>query len=158
MIEIRLITTLDQFASVVPLFKEGYHEMNRKEQVFSVSEDGFLNTLLGILNTTQPNKVPSNGIAVAFDGDEPVGFGAGMEDTPPYCEERHFLLWALYAKRGKSSTVASMLFRTAEAFAKVHGYRRLIAYNARFSGASYRFFEGKCGMRRAKIQFTKEIK
>lgn len=152
MIEIRLIKTLEEFQVLMPLFIEGYHEMNRKQLVFDVDLDGYVDTLIGVLNT-----VPKNVIGVAFDDGMPVGFGVGFDDTPSFCKSRHLLLWALYVRRSHSKAVGPMLVRAAENWGKAMGYSVMHAFNARFSGASFNFFEKILGFRRSKIKFTKQL-
>jgi hypothetical protein len=153
MIEIRDITTLTELQVLMPFFIEGYLEMNKRKQVFDIDQAGFVDTLIGVLNT-----VPRNVIGVAFDGDVPVGYGIAYEDTPSFCKERHLLMWALYAKRSHSKHVGPMIYKACENWAKASGYHYVHAFSSRFNGAAYHFFEQGLGMRRARIQFTKEIK
>lgn len=152
MINFRLVRTLEELTVLMPLFLEGFYAMNKKQKVFEVDKEGFIKTLVGVLNTT-----PKNGIVVAFDGVEPVGYGVGFDDTPTYGVKRELLLWALYVKSGHSKVVAPLLFQHGIELAKLQGYEKLKAFNSRFSGASFRFFEQLLGMRRSKIQFNMEI-
>lgn len=152
MIEIHEILDLTTFMELVPLFREGFQEMNRNKKVFSVDEEGFLNTLIGILNTCE-----KNGILVAYDDGKPIGFGAGYECTPAFCKERHLLLWALYAQRSSSGSASKMLFQAAEFWAKARGYHKLIAYNHRFSGAALKLFRDRFGMFQKQIRFEKDL-
>ena len=152
MIDIQLIETLDELQLVMPLFLEGYREMNKRYLAFDCDEQGFVKTLIGILGTT-----PKNGILVAWDGIEPVGYGAAMEDTPPYCEARQLLLWAIYVKPQYSKLVTKPLFAAAEEMARQQGYASLRAYNGRFNGSSFNFFERVLGMRRLRVEFKKLI-
>jgi hypothetical protein len=153
MITIHPITTLDELITLMPFFMEGYHAMNRKQKVFDIDKEAFTKVLIGVLNT-----VPENGILVAFDGINPVGYGVAYNDTPTYSEEKHLLLYALYARPEFSRSVAPMIVSAAEVMAKQQGYTKMQAFNSRFSGASLRLFEKVFGMRRSRIQFTKEIK
>jgi len=50
-----------------------------------------------------------------------------------------------------------MIVAEAEAMAKEQGYTHIQAFNARFSGASFRLFEKVFGMQRRRIQFTKRL-
>lgn len=134
---------------LVPLFLEGYHAMNKRKKVFEVDQDGFVRTLIGILNT-----LPENGISVAFDGDEPVGYGAAFDNTPAFAMRKELLLWALYVKPEYPGTVVSMLFDAAKEHGRKHGYQVMKAFNSRFTGGMYRLFEDKLGMRRNRIQFN----
>ena len=143
---------MQELLSIMPFMLEGYDAMNRKQKVFDVDREGFVKTLFGVINTHEKNV-----IGVAFDGIEPVGYGVGFDDTPTYGTTKSFLLWALYAKPEYSKTVGPMIFNGAEEWAKEHGYKKLNAYNARFSGASFRLFEKIFGMRRSQIKFTKTI-
>jgi hypothetical protein len=152
MISIRLVSTLEELTVLMPFFLEGFYAMEHRQKVFEVDKDGFIKTLVGVLNTT-----PKNGILVAFDGIDPVGYGVAFDDTPAYGLKKELLLWALYVKPQHSKFVAPMLFQAAEEGARERGYDKMKAFNSRFSGASYRFFEQLLGMRRNKIQFTKDL-
>ena len=149
MITIKPVENLEQMVQCTPLFLEGYRAMNKKRKVFEVDEDGFIKTLLNILNTQ-----PDNGILVAFDDGEPVGYGAAFEETPAFAKRRELLLWALYVKPQYPGTVVTMLFEEAKQVAREQGYQVLKAFNSRFTGGMYRLFEDKLGMRRNRIQFN----
>jgi hypothetical protein len=149
MITIVPVRTLEQLVEVTPLLIEGYHSMNKRKKVFEVDVDGFIKTLVGILNTT-----PQNGLFVALDGDEAVGYGAAFDDTPAFAQKKELLLWALYVKPQYPGTVVAMLFDAAKQAAKEQGYEVMKAFNSRFTGGMYRLFEDKLGMRRHRIQFN----
>lgn len=149
---IKYITNLDDFVSNVELFKEGYRKMNKKGKVFEMNEEGYLKILLGIMNTS-----PKNGLAVVEVDGAAVGFGACYEDTPDFALERELLLWALYVKPQFSGEVLVYLFDEAVALAKRQGFRVIKSFNSRFSGAMYRLFEDKLGMKRHRVQFNKNI-
>ena len=149
MIKIVPVTTLEQLVEVTPLLIEGYHAMNKKRKVFEVDVDGFVKTLIGILNTT-----PKNGIFVALDGEEAVGYGAAFDDTPAFAPRKELLLWALYVKPKYPGLVVVQLFEAAKQKAKEEGYEVMKAFNSRFTGGMYRLFEDKLGMRRNRIQFN----
>jgi len=68
-------------------------EMNKRYKAFDCSQEGFVKTLIGVLGTSDKNV-----IGVAYDGEVAVGYGVGFDDTPAYCEDKHFLLWALYVR------------------------------------------------------------
>ena len=149
MITIEKVTTLEQLTILAPLFIEGYQAMNKRKKVFEVDQEGFLKTLIGILNTS-----PKNGIYVALDDDVPVGYGAAFDDTPAFAVKKELLLWALYVRPQYPGTVVAMLFDAAKTGAKEQGYEIMKAFNARFTGGMYRLFEDKLGMRRNRIQFN----
>lgn len=149
MITLKTVETLEELTLLTPLFIEGYNAMNKKRKVFEMGPEGFITTLIGILNTT-----PKNGIVVAFDEDQPIGYGAAFEDTPPNAEKRELLLWALYVRPQYKGDVVKQLFDEAKRLAAVQGYKVLKAFNARFTGGMYRLFEGKLGMRRHRVQFN----
>ena len=98
---------------------------------------------------------PDNGILVAYSDDVPVGYGAAMEDTPPYCDKRQLLLWALYAQPAYSKLVSKALFDEAAVMAKRQGYSSLSCFNGRLTGSSFSFFERVLGMRRRRMEFQK---
>ncbi len=72
----QLVTTLEELVALTPLFLEGYRAMNKKGKVFEVDESGFVQTLVGILNTQ-----PENGIMVLLHDKQPIGYGAAFNDT-----------------------------------------------------------------------------
>ena len=152
MTKIRIIETVEELTAVMPFLIQGFHQMNKKQAVFYVDQIGFVDTLIGVLNT-----YPTNIIAVAFDEGLPVGYGVAFEDTPAFAKEKHLLLWALYAVVSHSKHVAPMLYTYAENWAKVNGYRYMHGFNARFTGSSFKFFEQTLGMRRAQVKFTKKL-
>ena len=152
MITIAPVENLEQLTVLVPLFLEGYHAMNRKKKVFEVDEEGFVKTLIGILNTK-----PENGIFVAFDDGEPVGYGAAFNDTPDFARHRELVLWALYVKPTYPGVVVKELFDAAVTEARHQGYTVMKAFNSRFTGGMYRLFEDKLGMRRNRVQFNYEL-
>ncbi len=152
MIDVRPVESLQELQFLMPLFMEGYVGMNKKYAAFECGETGFVKTLVGILGTS-----PENGILVAWDGVDAVGYGAAMNDTPPYCDGKQLLLWALYVKPAYSKLATKPLFEAAEAMAKEQGYVRLRAYNGRFNGSSFNFFERVLGMRRLRVEFVKNI-
>lgn len=152
MISIVNVTDLSELIRIMPLMLEGYDAMNKKQKVFDVDREGFVMTLFGILNT-----VPNNGILVAYDGIEAVGYGVAYDDSPTYSKTKHLLLWALYVRPLYSKAVRKMLFDAAEELAKEQGYDYLHAFNSRFSGACFSLFEKIYGMRRARIQFSKKL-
>lgn len=152
MITIAPITTLEELMTVMPFLMEGYHAMNRKQKVFDIDAEGYAKVMTGVLNT-----IPENGILVAFDGILPIGYGVAYNDTPTYSKEKHLLLYALYVRPEFSRVVAPQLVKAAEAMAQEQGYSVIQAFNARFSGASFRLFEQIFGMRRSRIQFTKRL-
>lgn len=126
--------------------------MNKKTKVFDVDQEGFVKTLVGVLNTT-----PQNGILVAFDEDEPVGYTVAFDDSPTYGKVKEVLVWALYVKPRWSKVVAPMIMNRGVELARAQGYQRMKAFNSRFSGASFKFFEQLLGMRRSRIQFNFDI-
>lgn len=152
MITIVPVQTLEQLTVLVPLFLEGYHAMNKRKKVFEVDQDGFIKTLIGILNTT-----PKNGLFVALDGDVPVGYGAAFDDTPAFATRKELLLWALYVRPQYPGLVVVQLFEAAKQAAKEQGYEVMKAFNSRFTGGMYRLFEDKLGMRRNRIQFNYDL-
>jgi len=93
MIEIKRVETLGELQQNMPLFLEGFRQMNKRHKAFDCDEQGFIKTLIGVLGTG-----PDNAIALATVEGKGVGYGVGFDDTPTYCEKRHFLLWALYVK------------------------------------------------------------
>lgn len=152
MITFREVKTLAQLETHMELFHEGFVAMEKKHKVFETDWDGFVKTLVGVINT-----VPRNGIVVALYDGEPVGYGVAFDDTPPYAIRQVLLLWALYVRSGFSKIVAPELVEHACALARAQGYDEIKAFNSRFGGASFRFFEHILGMRRNKIQFTKTL-
>lgn len=149
MIELRLITNLEQLTVMVPLFLEGFHAMNKRKKVFEVDQDGFVKTLIGILNTS-----PTNNICVAFDDGVPIGYAAAFENTPTFAMKREMLLWALYVKPQYKGNVVVQLFEEAKRIGVEQGFDILTSFNSRFTGGMYRLFEGKLGMKRNRIQFN----
>ena len=149
MITFKEVTTLEELTLLVPLFVEGYRAMSKKGKVFGCDQDGFLKTLIGILNM-----VPRDGITVVLVDGEPVGYGAAYDDTPPFADHKVLLLWALYVKPKYSGDVVLQLFNEAKRFAKVRGYAEMTAFNSRFNGGAIRLFENKLGMTRKRIQFN----
>jgi GNAT superfamily N-acetyltransferase len=152
MISVNTLETLEELQECMPLFMEGFRAMNKRNKAFECDETGFVKTLVGILGST-----PRNGIIVVYDDDEPIGYGAAFDDTPQYCEERCLLLWALYVRPEYSKRCSKVLFSAAEAHAKAQGYKRLKAYNGRLNGSSLNFFERVLGMRRLRMEFTKQL-
>ena len=152
MITLKTVETLIELQRFMPLFLEGFREMNKREKAFDCDETGFVKTLIGVLGT--PEK---NAIVVALSDDQAVGYGVAFEDTPTYCEVRHWLLWGLYVKPDFSRLVTPLLLAEAERQAKLLGYSVLKAYNGRLNGSSINFFERILGMRRHRIEFTKQL-
>lgn len=152
MITVEPVTTLEELVACTPLLIEGYHAMNKKKKVFEVDQDGFIKTILGILNTQ-----PENGIFVARDNGEPVGYGAAFNETPAFALKKELLLWALYVRPQYPGTVVVMLFEAAKQKAREQGYQVMKAFNSRLSGGMYRLFEDKLGMRRNRIQFNYDL-
>lgn len=143
------VTDLESLATIAPLLHEGFLAMNKKRKVFEVDWAGFMQTLVGVVNTT-----PKNGILVVFDGATPIGYGVGFDDTPAFALQKELLLWALYVKPEYRGDVVVELFSKAKQWAKEQGYQVMKAYNARFTGGMYRLFEGKLGMHRHRVQFN----
>lgn len=152
MIGIKEVKSLDELQRHMPLFLQGFREMNKRKKAFDCDEQGFIKTLVGVLGSG-----PENGIMLAVAGDEAVGYGVAFEDTPPYCDEKHLLLWALYCKPDYSKLGSKILFQAAETWAASYGFDVLRAYNGRLNGSSFRFFEHILGMRRNKIEFIKKL-
>lgn len=147
------IFTLEQLVPLMPLFLEGFEAMNKRRKVFEVDADGFVKTLIGILNIPE-----RNGIVVAFDDDgTAVGYGAAFDETPAYAAKRELLLWALYVRPQYPGVVVKGLFDKAKELAAQNGYQVMKAFNARFSGGMYRLFEDRLGMRRHRVQFNIDI-
>jgi hypothetical protein len=136
----------------MPLFLEGFREMNKRHKAFDCDEQGFIKTLVGVLGTG-----PKNVIGLVLSDGIAVGYGVGFDDTPTYCDKRHFLFWALYVKPEWSKLASKVLFEAGERYAKKQGYHVLRANNGRFNGSSFKFFEKVLGMRRNRIEFTKQI-
>lgn len=149
MITLKLVKTLEELVELTPLFLEGYYAMNKKKKVFEMGPEGFIKTLIGILNTT-----PQNGIVVAYDGELAIGYGAAFDDTPMWADKKELLLWALYVNPAYKGYVVSALFEESARLAREQGYGVMKAFNARFTGGMYRLFEHKLGMRRHRIQFN----
>jgi hypothetical protein len=152
MITIEPVLSLEQLVEATPLLIEGYHAMNKKRKVFEVDVDGFVKTLVGILNTT-----PKNGILLVKDENEVIGYGAAFDDTPAFATRKELLLWALYVRSNYPGTVVVQLFEAAKQNAKNQGYEVMKAFNSRFTGGMYRLFEDKLGMRRNRIQFNYDL-
>lgn len=148
MITYRFIYDLEDLVNLTPLFIEGYAAMNRKKKVFEVDQEGFIKTLIGVLNTTH-----ENAILVAFDEETPIGYAVGFNDTPAFATSKELLMWALYVKPQYRGDVVVGLFQTGVEFARKKGYSAMKAFNARFTGSVFRLFENKLGMRRHRIQF-----
>jgi hypothetical protein len=149
MITIKEVTDIEQLTLLMPLFIEGYHAMNKKKKVFEVDQDGFVKTLIGILNT-----FPTNNICVVFDDGVPIGYAAAFENTPTFAMKREMLLWALYVKPQYKGNVVVLLFEEAKRIGVEQGFDILTSFNSRFTGGMFRLFEGKLGMRRNRIQFN----
>lgn len=149
MITTKRVVLIDEFIELMPLFVEGYYAMNRKKKVFEVDLEGYKKTLLGVLNSQ-----PQNGILVVYQDDQAVGFGVGFDETPSYAQHREMLLWALYVQPQFRGEVVVRLFEDACTEARQLGYSVLKAFNSRFTGGMYRFFEQKLGMRRNRILFN----
>jgi hypothetical protein len=152
MIIVKDVTTLEELEEFMPLFWEGYVAMSTKHKAFELDWEGFVKTMVGVINT-----VPRNGIAVVFMDDEAVGYGVGFDDTPAYSLRQIMLLWALYVKPGYSKIAAPVLCQYAFEYAKQQGYDEVKAFNNRFSGASFRFFEQILGMHRSNVMFSKKL-
>lgn len=152
MIEFLRITKLEELHACMGLIHEGFVAMEKHGKAFETEWEGFVKTLVGVLNT-----YPENGICVVCEDDVPVGYGVGFDDTPLYSTKRVMLLWALYVKPKFSKRLAPLLFEHACKVARELGYDEVKAFNGRFSGASFRFFENVLGMHRNKIQFTKTL-
>jgi hypothetical protein len=152
MITFQDITTLSELEEYMPLFYEGYVAMSTKHKAFELDWDGFVKTMVGVINT-----VPKNGITVVLMDGVAVGYGVGFDDTPAYSLKQIMLLWALYVKPGYSKIVAPELCKYAFEYAKQQGYDEVKAFNNRFSGASFRFFEQLLGMHRSNVVFSKKL-
>lgn len=149
MIEHKEITTLEELTVLIPLFLEGYRAMNKKRKVFGCDQTGFVKTLIGVLNM-----IPRDAIVVTCVDNVPVGYGVAFDDTPPFAEEKEWLLWALYIQPKYSGEVVKSLFDEAKTYALARGYKVMKAYNSRFTGSAFRLFEDKLGMTRNRIQFN----
>ena len=149
MITFKEVTTLEELTVLVPLFVEGYRAMSKKGKVFGCDQEGFLKTLIGVLNM-----VPRDGITVVYCDGVPIGYGVAYDDTPPFAEKKELLLWALYVQPKYSGDVVLELFNEAKKFATARGYEIMKAFNARFNGGAIRLFENKLGMTRKRIQFN----
>lgn len=149
MIRTKLVESLDELMSLMPLFLDGYAAMNKKKKVFEVDIEGYTKTLVGVLNTA-----PKNSILVLYVDNEAVGFGVGFDETPAFAKQQEMLLWALYVKPEFRGDLVVRLFEDGVQVAKANGYSVLKAYNSRFTGGMYRFFEQKLGMRRNRVQFN----
>lgn len=147
--EIHTVTTLEELTVLVPFFIEGYHAMNRKGKVFEMDVEGFVKTLIGVLNTPERNV-----IGVVKDGEALVGYGVAFDDTPPFAEMKELLMWATYVRPQYGGHVIVMIVEGAKDFARRHGYGMVKAYNSRFTGGMYRLFEHKLGMKRRRVQFN----
>lgn len=152
MITLEVVKDLGQLQRNMPLFLKGYREMMKRHKAFDCDEQGFIKTLVGVLGSG-----PKNVISLAIADKVPVGYGVAFEDTPPYCDQRHLLLWALYVEPAYSKLAGVALFDGAENFAKSSGYDVLRAYNGRLNGSSIKFFERLLGMRRNRLEFIKQL-
>lgn len=152
MITYETVDTLERLEHFMGLFYEGFEAMERKFKVFEMGWEGFVKTLVGVINTS-----PRNGIVVVSVDGEAVGYGVGFDDTPAYSDTQILLLWALYVRSSHSKHIAPLLFEHACELARAQGYDEVKAFNSRFSGASFRFFEELLGMRRQRIQFNKKL-
>lgn len=146
------VSSLLQLQSYMGLFREGFDAMEKHGKVFETEWGGFVQTLVGVLNT-----YPENGIVVVEEDGQAVGYGVGFDDTPPYASKKVLLLWALYVKPSHSKVLAPQLFEHACELGRDLGYDMVTAFNGRFSGASFRFFEQTLGMRRKTVKFTKDL-
>ena len=153
MIIVRPIKTFPELQRLMPLFLEGFREMNKRHKAFDCDEEGFVKTLAWVLG----GDTDKNVIGIAWDGNTPVGYGVGFDDTPIYSKRKHFLLWALYVKPAWSKLAGKELFDGAETFAASNGYDVLRANNGRLNGSAIKFFEKVLEMRRNRLEFTKQL-
>lgn len=152
MIEFKLLTELSELEELIEFFAEGFAAMEKRRKVFEMGWEGFVRTLVGVLNST-----PHNGIVVVYENGVPKGYGVAYDNTPEFADRKILLLWALYVRPEVSKVLAPLLFSHACELAKQQGYDEVIAFNSRFSGASFRFFEKELGMHRNRIQFSKSL-
>lgn len=153
MISYRLVETLEELQRLMPLFLEGFRAMNKRQKAFECDETGFIKTLVRVLGMREED----GGILVAEVDGSVVGYGVAFDGTPIYCEERILLLWGLYVKPEWSKLVTKPMFEHMEGLAEERGFVTLRAFNGRLNGSSINFFERVLGMRRHKIEFTKQI-
>ena len=149
MTTIRPITSLPELTVLMPLFIEGYHAMCKRKNAFDVDLNGFVNTLVKVFND-----YPDSQIIVLFDDDMPVGYSVGMDDTTSFGLQREMLVWALYVKPQYKGSAVVELFNYGMVEAKRLGYGTLKAFNSRFTGGMFRFYENKLGMKRHRTQFN----
>ena len=77
------VTTLQQLQFYMELFREGFDAMEKHGKVFEAEWDGFVKTLIGVLNT-----YPENGIVVVEEDGVAQGYGLAFDDTPPYAKKK----------------------------------------------------------------------
>lgn len=147
---IRQVRDLKEFASITPLLLEGYEQMNKRYKAFNLTREQYVKELIRIMGSE--NK---NGLAVVWVDDRPVGYGAARDNTDLFSSHKVLLLYALYVKPEFSKEYKKPLFDFAEDFGRQQGYHEMVAYNGRFSGASFRLFEKILGMRRKMTMFSK---
>lgn len=147
------VKTYEDLQKYMPFFMEGYEQMVRKSNA-KFSRDGFVKTLVGVLNS-----YPQNGILVAeSDAGELLGYGVGFGDSPMYEEKKGFLLYALYSRSYPGMKVPETLLEACEQHAKEQGFDYLHAHSGRMSGSQISFHTNRLKMQKTAIYFIKEIK
>lgn len=95
-------------------------------------------------------------VVVRSKNGKPLGFGAAFNATGDFSRIKILFIYAVYSN-GKNAKTVSDLMEWCEGFAKEHEYNALQAVTGRFSGAAFRWFEGKFGFRRKSLIFQKEL-
>ena len=154
--EIERVDTQDRLLEVWPFFLEGLESLNdsRRANMEETPEKFFkmVSRIVGLSKKVTAGAV----VVVKSKGGKLLGFGSGFDATGLFPTHRILFIYAVYSN-GKNAKAVEDLMNWCEDYAKEAGFQELQAATGRFSGAAFRWFEGKFGFRRKSLVFRKKV-